>query len=257
MGMVQSEQHDEPQDPPFVAPLSSQTGTSGAQAPARFRSGSILKSPGRPRGESVSQMSRRVDFSLGAKSSAIDDMSGDVYEDRARSRVPIQVQEASRSRERDEMELRKSLEKSLRPSHDTARTTSRDNPFGPGRLNRASTTDSGSRWHGGSVHRNRFFGRNARPGTGEEALMENGMADIPEMPSTADSQVPSTERLDPRTGLVSPRAWRTTTAESNIHPPQIQPGRGSYDIANMSIAPEGHRVLGHSQTEDFEMRRMH
>jgi small-conductance mechanosensitive channel len=256
-GVVHDEEPEEHQDPPFVAPPSGREGANGSQAPARFRTGSILKGSGRTRGESMSQMSRRVDFSLGAKSAASGDMSGDVFEDRSRTRIPTEVQEASRSREREREtdELRASLEKSLRQSHDSGRTTSRDDRFLPGHLNRVST-DSGSRWRGGTVHRNRFFGRN-RPGTGDEQiLMEGGMADIPENPSTSGSQAPS-ERLDPRTGMVSPQAWRMTTNESNIHPPQIQPGRGSYDIANLSIAPDGHRPVGRSQTEDFEMRRFH
>lgn len=248
-GMVHNEEEDQ-RDPPFVAPA----GNDDNQTP-RPRTSSILKTGGRPRGESVSQMARRVDFSLGAKSAARGNMAGDVYEDRSRSRVPIEVQEASRSRERERetSELRASLERSLRDSQEAARTTSRDDRLGPGNLNRRST-DSGSRWRNGPVHRNRFFGRTTR-GNDEQVLMENGMADIPEDPS--GSQFPSNERLDPRTGMISPQAYRTTTDEGNMHPPQIQPGRGSYDIANMSIRPEGHRPVGRSQTEDFEMRRMH
>jgi hypothetical protein len=211
----------------------------------------------RPRGESISQMSRRVDFSLGANSTASGNMEGDVYEDRERPRIPIEVQEASWSRERETEELRRSLEKSLRNSHGVTRASAREERLGPGHLNRVST-DSGSRWRG-STHRNRFLNR-GRPGTGDEqGLMESGMADIPENPSTAgtgSSQPQSSERLDPRSGMISPRAWRMTTNESNIHPPQTQHGRvGSFDIANMPIAPEGHKSVGRSQTEDFEMRR--
>ncbi|KAK3059171.1 hypothetical protein LTR09_000737 [Extremus antarcticus] len=254
-GMVHDEVQEESRDMPFVAPLSARDHSPGGQPPSRYRSGSILKGSGRARGESVSQMSRRVDFSLGASGTASGNFSGDVYEDRERPKIPIEVQEASRERDREMNELRRSLEKSLRHSHDSARATSREEHLGPGHLNRVST-EGGSRWpHASSVHRNRFLAR-GRAGTHDEhGLMENGMADIPENPSTGPSQVPSTERLDPRSGIVSPRAWRTTTNESNIHPPQIQLGRGSHEISNMSIAPEGHRPVGRSQTEDFEMRR--
>jgi small-conductance mechanosensitive channel len=256
-GMV----HDEPEehaDPPFVAPIPGQEDTTGSQQTfTRMRNGSIMKGS-RTRGETLSAMNKRVDFSLGAKSSAADDMSGDVFEGRDRSRVPIEVTEASRSRER-EHELRKSLEKSLRESHETGRSTSADHRFGPGGLNRRSTDTAGYRT--GSVHRNRFFGR-YRPGTGDqEQLMENGMADIPENPSTSGSgamgQVHTAERLDARSGMISPRAMRTTTNESNIHPPHVQFSGVSPEIGDIPLPPAGHRNVGRSQTEDFEMRRMH
>ncbi|KAK5174354.1 uncharacterized protein LTR77_001434 [Saxophila tyrrhenica] len=245
-GTVHDETHDEPQDPPFVSPLQGQQSSTGQVPASRLRSGSILKS-GRPRGESVSQMSRRVDFSLGARGAASGDFSGDVYETRDRSNIPAEVREASRSRDRANEELRRSTE---RQSHEAARVTSRDERLGPGHLNRVST-EGGSRWRThGTIHRNRF----RRPGTSDEqGLMESGMADIPENPSTAGSQLPSRDRLDPRTGVVSPRAWRMTTDESNVHPPQIQPTGGMREAG--AAAPEGHRFPGRSQTEDFEMRR--
>ncbi|KAK3713463.1 hypothetical protein LTR37_008421 [Vermiconidia calcicola] len=253
-GMVHDQQQA-PQDPPFVAPTSSQEGKSGGGQPqSRMRSGSIMKGS-RARGESLSAMNRRVDFSLGARAMASADMDGDVYEDRDRARIPLEVAQASHSRERETEALRKSLEKSLKEENEAVRHTSRDErPFGPGTLNRRST-DSANRW---PVHRNRFFGRGARPGTSDEhGLMENGMADIPENPSTSGSQAPSNhQRLDPRSGMVSPQAWRMTTNESNVHPPQIRESGGMSEIANMSVAPEGHRLVGRSQTEDFEMRRL-
>lgn len=247
---------DEPVDPPFVAPIPGQEQTTGSLPPhSRLRSGSIMKS--RPRGESLSAMNKRVDFSLGANSMISGDIAGDVYEDRSRPRVPIEVTEASASRDR--AASRASQESKLRPSQDIGRSTSREGPtFVPGNLARRST-DSGGRWRGGSVHRNRFFGR-GRPGTSDEqGLMESGMADIPENPSTAGSGVPSgansqarsNERLDPRSGMVSPAAWRLNTNESNLHPSHLQASGG------LGSAPEGHRLPGRSQTEDFEMRRLH
>lgn len=217
----------------------------------------------RNRGESLSQMNKRVDFSLGASSSASGDYAGDVYEDRARMRIPIEVQEASAERERSAQ--RHSQERGqVRESSDFGRSTSREERFAPGNLARRST-DSGSRWrNGNSVHRNRFFGRggNFRPGTGEEQLLESGqMEDIPENPSAAgsglQSQAPSNERLDARTGMVSPAAWRMNTNEGNLRPEEA---RGGVTFAGGALqdgtnAPAGHRPMGRSQTEDFEMRR--
>jgi len=89
--------------------------------------------------------------------------------------------------------------------------------------------------------------------------MENGMADIPENPSTAGSgttsaQGRSNERLDPRSGMVSPAAWRLHTDESNLHPPLSSGALGGG--ADEASAPQGYRTLGRSQTEDFEMRRL-
>ena len=248
--------HNEPEeqrDPPFVAPAPRKDDMTGSQAPdSRLRSGSVMKGS-RQRGESLSAMNRRVDFSLGMKGMTSGDTAGDVYESRSKSRVPIEVTEASRSRDREEA-LRKSLEKSIGSGHEMGRTTSRDDRIAPGALN-CSSTESASRWRGGTVHRNRFFSRNNRPGTSDEqGLMENGMADIPENPSTAGSGAPS-QPLDPRTGMVSPQAWRTTTDESNIHPPQIRGSGTLNDVTNMPTASQMHRSVGRSQTEDFEMRR--
>ena len=201
----------------------------------------------RARGETLSAMNRRVDFSLGMKSMASGDTSGDVYESASPPRVP---REASRERERErEVEaLRKSLERNARASNEAGRSTSLDNRFAPGVLNRSST-DTATRWRAGSIHRNRFFGR-SKPGVSDEqGLMESGMADIPEIPSRTGSGIAAgfepRERLDPRSGMISPRAWRTNTNESNIHPPHIP------------VPDETHTLMGRSQTVDFEMQRLH
>jgi hypothetical protein len=124
-----------------------------------------------------------------------------------------------------------------------------------------------------SSHRNRFFGR-ARTGTfghDETALMEKGMADIPEGNSGHPSNSQSTERLDPRTGLVSSAAWRTTTNESDHSyaqstkrepmPPRIPtdvlPTSSSRPYgATVEDAPDGYQPPGRSQTQDFEMKKL-
>ncbi|KAK0917303.1 hypothetical protein LTR57_012576 [Friedmanniomyces endolithicus] len=251
----QGQEQDGPQDPPFVSPILGQVESGGSQAPAsRLRSGSILKGT-RARGESLSAMNRRVDFSLGASSSASGDYAGDVYEDRSRPRIPIEVIEASESRSRE----RTSHE---RTSREIAHTTSRESHLQPGNLARRST-DTGSRLRGGnSVHRNRFFGRGVRPGMGDEqGLMESGgMADIPEVPSTAgsaaDSLDRSNQRMDPRSGMISTAAWRLHSNESNIHPTRSQPSTTSSGLSEGEMgAPAEHRPMGRSRTEDFEMRR--
>ena len=82
------------------------------------------------------------------------------------------------------------------------------------------------------------------------------MADIPENPASgAPSHVHTPARMDPRSGMVSPQAWRMRTNESNTHPPQIQDPNAFRESMEMSIVPETHRPVGRSQTVDFETRR--
>lgn len=257
-GGISQDSSDGQQDPPFVAPLErEQSSTSNMPDPPLLRTGSTVPRT-RPRNESLSQMSRRVDFSLGSKGSASGDQAGDVYQTRNKSRIPFEIREASRSRDRADREveaLRQSLERSStnnKTSHDLGRSTSRDNHFfgAPSvshQLSRRSTdgVGTGARWGSSSVHRNRFFSRGGHNTTqraaslaDEQSNLENGnsigMADIPENPSRpgtssglAASPSAAPAPLDPRSGLVSPRAWRTTTNESNIGPPQIRRAEGT------------------------------
>lgn len=239
---------------PFVDPQNDPTRRNSAAqgAGGATRTGSIMRGSNNARGrnDSLSQMNRRVDFSLGASAMASGDMTGDVYDDRQKPRLPINITSPSPARG---------------GSNDLGRSTSNDavSPGGGG-LARRSTADSGnSRFgrHGNSNHRNRFFGR-SRPGTGndEQGLMESGMADIPENPSTSGSQealgqqrreaeASGAGRLDPRSGMVSPAAWRTTTNESNLHPP---PAVGPVREMAPQLPPQP--GLGRSQTEDFGSR---
>ncbi|TKA31754.1 hypothetical protein B0A50_01832 [Salinomyces thailandicus] len=242
------QQQEVGQDPPFVT--APETGPPSAQQPpsSRMRSGSILRNP-RTRGESLSAMNKRVDFSLGMKSMAAYDDMGDVYEDRNRNRIPINVSEASRSRERAsrEEQVRE------RNSQDVARTSSRDSHIGPGSLARRSTESHGGKSaSGGSIHRNRFFSRSRPPGPDEAGLMEGGMmADIPENPSGSGHASPG-RTLDPRSGLVSPAAWRMNTTDSSLPSVPSDPSASGA----LGGAPDGHRPPRRAATENYEMRRI-
>ncbi|GAB7364462.1 hypothetical protein MBLNU230_g5272t1 [Neophaeotheca triangularis] len=264
-GMVQSEPVDG--EAPFVDPQQDPTRRGSVAQGGAMRTGSILRGSNnaRGRGESLNQAGRRVDFSLGASALASGDMQGDVYETRQKPRVPINITSPSPSGA------------DRRRSNDIARSTSHDAPVSPGGLARRSTTDSGgsrfSRHHlnvGGGSHRNRFFGR-SRPGTShndEQGLMESGMADIPENPSTSGSNEPSQRResqgagrMDPRSGMVSPAAWRLNTNDSNLHPsaPQEEVGDAppqlpqlGHGVARSQTEDFGHRQPG----EDYEMKRL-
>jgi small-conductance mechanosensitive channel len=210
---------DGPIDPPFVDSVDGKSGSSLQSHPSILRSGNSA----RPRGESLASMGRRVDFSLGMQNISSGDLQGDVYDDRERSaersRTISNLQAPSVSRERSSQE-RGSLD---RRSVDGGRSTSVSSNVGPGNLHRVGTDTSTSKNR--ANHRNRFFGRNR--GNADEDAMEAGMAQIPE-----------DGRLDPRSGRVSPSAWRSTTNES----------------AEASVG------IGHapkrSQTENLEMRRL-
>ena len=184
---------EQPVDPPFVSPEhAAMEGTASAPSAGRPRGGSILKQTNpyaRPRGESLAAMSRRVDFSLGMKDVSAADMAGDVFEDderdRARQRAIINV--TSPSRERTSNDARPST------SNDVGRSTSISSALSNTitRTSDHANEQEGSRTR--SIHRNRFFGRHR---TGQDDA-EAGMAGIPE-----------NEKMDPRTGVVSPQAWR-------------------------------------------------
>lgn len=222
-------------DAPFVAPVPGQEESTGSQGPARR--GSIMRGS-RPRQESMAQMTKRVDFSLGMQDAASGDMSGDVYEDRNPTRIQMDIIEASRERSRNSSER-------ARLSADTAHSSARDDShFVPGNLARRSTSMT--------THRNRFFSRHRPRDGGEEGMMENGMAEIPE-------ESPA-NRIDQRTGLVSSTAWKADHEQSSgaqAQPPQLpRQVSGSGALGNVMDVPEGHRAISRSQTDNYEMRRL-
>lgn len=231
------------QDTPYPGPDSGPYGTSthggasnppdpshSAQHPDQPRSHpSILRNrddaSSRQRGETISQMGKRVDFSLGMSSISSGDDFGDIY-DNPPPRVP------SRKTNIQGSSSLKSTSKDSRGSEDgasIAKTSSRES--GP-----ASMLSGGS----SRIHKNRFFSsKRSRLGDAEEGTnledleagtREYAMADIPEIsgPSPShsgydhnnratweqnekmtpmDSRTgPVPGKIDPRTGMVSPQA---------------------------------------------------
>ena len=214
-------------DPAFVpnaagfAPLRPQ-GSAFCHAPSTSRGV-------RTRGESISAMSKRVDFSIGMKDISSGDIMGDVYNDVIKVRLPdLAEMGVSRSRSIKDRDVE---EEENPDASTTGRTSSRDGEsrshFG---LHRSSTdSQTRLRSHGSTIHKNRFFRRGKdkdanRDGAAED-LMEQGMADIPE-----------SGRSEPRSGTVSPDIVRQTDTKSVGSLPSWQP--------TMSL------------TEDFEMKRL-
>ncbi|MCJ1404162.1 hypothetical protein MMC11_007387 [Xylographa trunciseda] len=224
-------------DIPFV------TGVPRHQA-STLRGGSVFNHGGRQRGESMSSMSKRVDFSLGMKDISASNMMADVYDDNPHVRLPdISKSSLSRSRSVRNQTVREEAEDD---NIGLGRTTSRLSRDGDIRsrfgLHRSST-ESQSRLNKSysTIHRNRFFGRRGRAmdeDGADQDLMEQGMADIPESRSTS-------AKLDPRTGIVSPQAVKIETNSTD--------GAGTLSTWDSRDAGKTPEMIG---TENFEMRRL-
>ena len=205
---------------------------SGSLAREPSRNPSILRG-GRPRDESISSLSRRVDF-LNVSSSA--DIMADMPENRDDQRIHnIRTGSTSRSRdarqriiEEDDEQRRREDDAAIRRAESRTNGGSRS-PFG---LKRISTDEQGKVRRGNSfVHRNRFFSRSRRRGNSDdgdevEDLMEQGMADIPE--------IPTSDKMDPRTGTIGTQAVRSITDDSEYSNVNLSPVRVSVPAASAS-----------------------
>lgn len=235
-------------EPVFVA--------NAAENPDMDTSRSILRNGSRtlrPRSESISAMSKRVDFSLGMKDVSSADIMGDLDSNRSQTRVPnIQTGSSSRSQEtrariieEDEADRRED-EATIRRAE--SRTGNSRSPFG---LGRRTSTDSQSKMRRGNslIHRNRFFSRGKRTDEGDEEknLMEQGMADIPEVAGPPD-------RMDPRTGIVSPQAVRASTESASSN--AVMPAAGPRSSGALQSFEDRIRLEypGRNPSEDLEMR---
>ena len=189
-------------DPPFV----SRTGNSV------LRQCSILRQPGtgRQRRESISAMSKHVDFSLGMKDVSSADIMADLGEE-SRPKLPsnshardIRARGAAEDDAERDAEMRDNGRISIdRSSSHASASRSR---FGM----RRSGTDRSANSQG-PVHRNRFFSRSKQGNDNrdeEEGFMQQTMADIPELGPVLREE---TSRIDPRTRMVSPQAVRPST----------------------------------------------
>ena len=115
----------------------------------------------RPRGESASTLSKRMDFSLGMRGMPSGDEMSELYDEDTRPRIP-RFNSAQTSQE------------SSSPAHVSARNAG----------NRHPSIDSQLRQRAGNgIQRARFFGRNRRidRGTNEKDPESGAIADIPEL----------------------------------------------------------------------------
>ena len=188
----------------------------------------------RARGESVSSMAKRVDFSLGMGDFASGDILGDVYDDGPRRRGIPEIMRTPASGGRD-----KRIEEEVEIAGRSSARENNETRYRSG-LRRASTeSQSRAKKQLGSIHRNRFFSRGSKDteeeDTGYESLMERGLAAIPE------SRIQSS-KMDPRSGTISPQAVM-------INPSRTESGNGT---------PSGpSETHFDSKKESFEMSRIH
>ena len=255
----------------------------GASASQMRRRGpSIIDTSGRGRGEnnvrrvrqeSIAQVSRRIDLSLGMEGMAAANQAGDVFEDRDRPRLPVSPVSRSRVGGTSMSTQRKHSHASVETAHTIDSTMAGNHgrlPFGPGLLNRAGT--DGPRANVPS-RRNRFFSSGTRRSHeierpersmtlqfGDDLRnMESGLAGIQEVPTPgygalsdrrlgygafASGNVDhnrgyaaSGGHLDPRTGLVSSAAVRmdSNEAENSTNEPETSAdGRRLFKAARLT-----------------------
>lgn len=187
-------------------------------------------------------MTRRFDLNRDAS-----DTMGEIYNsatDRSPVRLPT-MRRTSASRTRDTDRIIEEEEDNRRIANLERNNSSRASRFNG--LHRASTeSNQKARSAQSLIHRNRFFSKRGNKDSLDErdrdALMEQGMADIPE---SRDSYI---AHMDPRSGAVGSQAIRTntnTTFDSN------------YDWrARTKEFEDGFEAPGRSQTEAYEMRKM-
>lgn len=212
-------------------------------SPGLGRNPSILRNSAgmsRQRGESISAMSKRVDFSLGMKDVSSVDIMADLGDERSPTRIPdVRTGATSRTREARQRILEE--DEANRREDDAvirraeSRTGNSRSPFG---IRRSSTDRSNMKRGNSLIHRNRFFSRGKKrlDGEEEEDLMEQGMADIPEAAGPSD-------RINPRTGVVSPQAVRPSTDSGYSN--TLGPAGQSFEERMQLPQP--------SRIEDFEM----
>ncbi|KAM3074863.1 hypothetical protein ACMFMG_008276 [Clarireedia jacksonii] len=227
----------------------------GPQPPLQHNP-SILRHRGststsRRRGESLSAMNKRVDFSLGMQGMSSGMEFGDVFEDRVKPKVPDMTVTSSSPNPRTSHDLRSDDGGSL------ARQSTRDS------LGRITSGNSGR------THRNRFFRGRSKLSSEEHAdtnlddlesghrgLHSSDMPDIPENSGQSTANwgqnaekdvlasgqasghghtrtrsgttdgigmrgLHSNQRMDPRTGIVSPQAVQRDTARERGDLPTV------------------------------------
>ena len=201
----------------------------GPSSPAIQPQHSILRNRGgssfssRARGESLSQMSKRVDFSLGMRDVSSGDQLSDLFEDRSRPRVTDTIRDANRL-ERERRIIEETIDENGEmdtSGHSSGRERDSQGPLGGplhmagGLIRRSTTMGPRTASLSSDTHRNRFLGRFSRgfrPSFDLQRQVEEGEASMPGV-------------QDPRSGHIGSQAVRTDSTTSNVIPfPSISSG---------------------------------
>ena len=212
------------------------------------RQPSITSRTLRDQGESITAMSKRVDFSLGMKDVSSGALMDDLYENSSPVRaahINRDLKSRAESSRRFILKENEGLQETpLRRS--TSRTSDTLRRFGFSHASPESPKIVRSSHS--VIHRNRFFSRREKKENqdGEcDDLMEQGMADIPE------SSMPFADS-DPNGSVVSPQAVRkNATFES----PGVCPSTPG-NAGEIGQESDLRKVHSRSNTEAFEMRPM-
>lgn len=196
----------------------------------RHRAESNASRTGRDRSESISQMSKHVDFSLGMRDVASGGSTLDeVYEQKKQHLPDIMatIRESNRAEEDKRVEEAAERQASRASGRSTSREQQRDpSNYMSGGIMRRSTTQSFAA-HRGSVssqatHRNRFLDRFNRNGRSID-LPRDSLQDVEE--GRASSSMDQRSGLiDPRSGFVGSQAVRMSSEQDRLEPmPPIMP----------------------------------
>ena len=210
---------------PIVAPP--------AEQPIAARHPSILRDRGfsivRQQRETISEMGKRVDFSLGMQEISSGADMGDIY-DKPKPRLPAPVATSSSPRGPPSRDA-------TRPSEDGAsigRSSSRESQLG-----KISSSNSFR------MHRNRFFGRSkSKAGMGDDSTSQHdleagtrdiSLANIPEVSSTVNSpeaestlyEKEKTQENEMGKSLSGSKTERATSGDATL---DLRPGRVSSQV---------------------------
>lgn len=214
------EHHEEPMHPaPITHP-----------SILRHRADSNAGRTGRGRSESVSQLSKRVDFSLGMRDVASGGSTlDDVYEERKQNMPDIMATIRESNRVEEDRRVEEAAERQA--SRATGRSTSREQQRDPsnhmsGGIMRRSTTQS-FMGHRASVssqatHRNRFLDRFNRNGRSID-LPRDSLQEVEEGRASGSMDQRS-GLIDPRSGFIGSQAVRMSSERERPEPmPPIVP----------------------------------
>lgn len=200
-----------------------------AQHPSILRHRAPSHSSPRGRTESLSQMDKRVDFSLGMRNVSAGDFP-DLYEDRAQSRVTETIREANREeaeRRIEEEEIDENGQAVKASGHSRSRDLSQPHQSSHmGGILRRSTTRSMGHHNSTSsqeTHRNRFF---PRIGRHPDPSFDLPRADVEQ------------GRIDPRSSMISDQAQRVDS--NTVEPFPTAPTRSQTDGFEMNRFTQPH-----------------